>query len=140
MRHVLLLAGAAALGFAGPVAARPGMGHGMGNPHAMGVGNPHGIGFGARPDGPVGYGHGGCPPGLAKKNPPCVPPGQARKVGLGLGTMVPSRYNLLAYNALPRTVRSHHTLSTSSRYVYTGGTVYQVNPRTRMVTRVIRTR
>jgi hypothetical protein len=78
MKHLLLIAGAVALGFAAPAAAKPGMGHG--NPHANG-GFGHGQGVGYENaygvNGPVGYGVGGCPPGLAKKNPPCVPPGIA---------------------------------------------------------------
>ena len=143
MKHMLLIAGALALGVAGPALAKPGNGHGggSGNSHAMGHGNAYAYGVNGRPA-DVGRGHGygvgGCPPGLAKKAVPCVPPGQAMK--LSLGAQVPLGTNLLAYNALPTTVRTRHNLSTSSRYLYENGTVYQVNPRTRTVTRVVRTR
>jgi hypothetical protein len=68
MKHLLMIAGAAALAVAGPALAKPGQGHGQGNPHAYGV------------SGPVGYGIGGCPPGLAKKHNGCMPPGQAKKL------------------------------------------------------------
>lgn len=136
MKHLVLIAGAAALSVSAPGLAKPGMGHGFGNPH----GNPHdlGIGFRGRPAGPVGYGARGCPPGLAKKSVACMPPGQARK--LGIGSQVPAGYALLSYGALPRSVRIHHGVSESGRYVYNRGTVYQVNPRTRTVTRIIRSR
>jgi hypothetical protein len=60
MKHLLLLAGAAVLGFAGPAFAKPGNGHG------------HGAAA-----------YGGCPPGLAKKHNGCLPPGQARKLARG---------------------------------------------------------
>jgi hypothetical protein len=110
----------------------------MGNAHAMGRGNAYAYGVNGRPANVgqgTGYGVGGCPPGLAKKAVPCVPPGQAMK--LGLGSQVPLGTNLLAYNALPTTVRTRHNLSTRSRYVLDNGTLYQVSPRTRTVTRVI---
>ena len=68
MKHLLTLAGAAALAFAGPALAKPGHGNGKGN------GNPHAYGV----NGPIGYGVGGCPPGLAKKHNGCVPPGHAK--------------------------------------------------------------
>jgi len=96
MKYIAILAGAAALGFAGPALAKPGHGNG----HAMGyaygyAGNGHAdehASRGMRYDDdeadeidegiagrPLGYGVGGCPPGLAKKNPPCVPPGLSRQ-------------------------------------------------------------
>jgi len=131
MKHMLIFAGASALAFTAPAVAKPGNGHG--NPHNYGNAYAYGT------QGPVGYGVGGCPPGLAKKAVPCVPPGQARKQ-FGVGDQVPSGYNLLSYGALPRTIRSRHSLSPNSRYVYNGGTVYQVSPRKRTVTRVVRTR
>jgi hypothetical protein len=147
MKHMLLIAGALALSIAAPTLAKPGNGHGggPGNGHGMGHGNAYAYGVNGRPvdvgqgrGQGQGYGVGGCPPGLANKAVPCVPPGQAKK--LGLGAQVPLGTNLLAYSALPNTVRTRHNLSTNSRYLYENGTVYQVNPRTRTVTRVVRTR
>lgn len=140
MKHLLLISGAVALGIAGPALAKPGMGHG--NPHAAGIGNPHGIGFGARPTGPVGYGAGGCPPGLAKKTPPCVPPGIARQQ-FGIGDQIPTSLgSLLAYDALSHSMRTRYSrsLDPRSRYLSTNGYLYSVNPRTRTVQKVIRTR
>ena len=67
MKQLFLLAGAAALGLAGPALAKPGDGHG------------HGHGY----QNDYGYGEAGCPPGLAKKHNGCLPPGQAKKWAIG---------------------------------------------------------
>jgi len=146
MKPLLLLAGVVALGFSGPVLAKPAMGHGNGNAFAYGVGHCHGYAVNREgshsglkgPIGEIGYGVGGCPPGLAKKEVPCMPPGQAKK--LGIGSRVPVGYSLLSYNSLPRTMRARHSLSVRSRYLYNGRTLYEISPRSRTVTRVIRTR
>ncbi len=144
MKPLLLFAGGIALGFSGLALAKPGMGHDNSHAFAYGVGHGHGYAMDRGRshahglNGPVGYGAGGCPPGLAKKAIPCMPPGQAKK--LGIGSQVPMGYNLLSYNSLPRTIRTRHSLSMRSRYIYNGGTLYEVGPRTRTVTRVIRTR
>jgi len=142
MKNALLLIGAAALGFSGPALAKPG--GGMGGPHGPGMagphGNPHsmGIGFAGRPSGRVGFGVGGCPPGLAKKAVPCVPPGQANKQ-FGVGQRIPSSLGLLSFNALPRSVRTRHAsrLNRHSRFLMENGSIVAVNPRTRVVQRVI---
>ena len=90
MKQILLLAGAVALGIAGPAVAKPG--HGHGNPHAYG------------------YGTGGCPPGLAKKAIPCVPPGQAKKL-YNVGQRFPLGYGSpLGYNQIPYDLRSQYGL------------------------------
>lgn len=145
MKPVLLFAGVVALGFSGPGLTKPGMGHGNGHfGYDMGQGHGHAYAIdrvptrGRRFNGPVGYGTGGCPPGLAKKALPCTPPGQAKK--LGVGSHVPMEYDLLRFSSLPRAARTRHSLSMRSRYVYNGGTLYEVSPRSRTVTRIIRTR
>jgi hypothetical protein len=123
MKQMLLLAGAVALGVAGPALAKPGNGHG--NPHAYG------------PQGPVGYGVGGCPPGLAKKG--CIPPGQAKKlfnVGqrfrLGYGGLNPYGFNQIPYD-----LRRQYGLSPYGNYYYGNGYLYRVDPRTMLVQQVI---
>jgi hypothetical protein len=116
------------------------MGHGNGHAFAYGYPGDRGELHAHGLNGPIGYGRGGCPPGLAKKAVPCMPPGQAKKLGLGIGSRVPLGYDLLSYNSLPRTVRTRQGLSMRSRYIYNRGTLYEVSPRTRTVTRVIRTR
>lgn len=125
MKHIAMLAGAAALAFAGPALAKPGKGHGhKGHGSAM-----------AAP----GYGVGGCPPGLAKKAVPCMPPGQAKKL-FGVGQRVPLGYNgLLGYNALPNDLRNYYgaQLDPRSRYIYDQNYIYGVDPRTMMVQQVL---
>jgi hypothetical protein len=114
MKTALLLAGAAALGFAGPAVAKPGHGHGHGHDA-------------------YGYGVGGCPPGLAKKHNGCMPPGQAKKMfrvgqryDLGYG----SRY---AYRQIPYDLRQRYDLDPYGRYYYGNGYLYRVDPRTLLV-------
>ena len=133
MKHMILLAGAVALGVAGPALAKPGNGHGNGhgNAHAYGLnGQAYGI------NGPVGYGHGGCPPGLAKKAVPCVPPGQAKK--LGVGQRMPLGYaDRYGYSQIPYALRNQYGLTPSNNYYYNNGYLYRVNPRTMVVQQVL---
>jgi len=137
MKHLFLLAGAAALAFASPALAQPGRGHGVGHGMGHGYGMMAGPGYGPR--GHVGYGAGGCPPGLAKKAMPCMPPGQAKKL-FGIGDRVPLGYSLLSLGGLPHAIRTHHSFSSHDRFVYRGDYVYAVSPRTRLVTGVVRVR
>ena len=121
----VLLAGAAALLFAGPASAKPGNGHGHGNPHSYGAG-------------PVGYGVGGCPPGLAKKAVPCVPPGQAKKL-YNAGQRFPRGYGALwGYNQIPSELRRQYGFDPSDRYYYGDGYIYRVDPRTMLIEQAVR--
>ena len=122
MKQVLLLAGAVALGFAGPALAKPGNGHG----------NPHGYGA----QGPVGYGVGGCPPGLAKKG--CIPPGQAKKMfSVGQRFRLGDGLNPFGYNQIPYDVRRQYGLNPYGNYYYGNGYLYRVDPRTMLIEQVI---
>jgi hypothetical protein len=47
------------------------------------------------------------------------------------------RYSYTAYSALPRTYVSRYDLSPRYRYVYSDNYIYQVDPRTYAITRVI---
>lgn len=122
MKQLILLAGAAALGFAAPAGAKPGNGHGHGNQHGYGY------------NGPVGYGHGGCPPGLRNKG--CMPPGQAKKLARGQRWQdaYGSRYG---YGQIPYDIRRQYDLNNQYRYYYNNGYLYQVDPRTMVVQQVI---
>jgi len=121
MKHLLLLAGAAALGLAGPAVGKPGNGHG----HGHGNGN----GYGDRD-------YGGCPPGLAKKNNGCMPPGQARK--FERGERWQSGYGTLySYGRIPYDVRRRYDLSNRYRYYYSDGNLYAVDPRTMLIQQVV---
>jgi hypothetical protein len=120
MKQMILLAGAVALGFAGPALAKPGhsKGHGHGHAHS-------------------GYGGGACPPGLAKKAVPCVPPGQAKKM-YNIGQRLPAGvFSPYAYNRIPYDLRSQYGLNQYGNYYYGNGYLYQVDPRTMLVQQVI---
>ncbi len=120
MKRLFLIAGAAALGIAGPALADPGHGHGNG----------HGR------DNDQGYGGGGCPPGLAKKNNGCLPPGQARK--LDRGERWQSAYgSAYSYGRIPYSLRRQYGLNPRYRYYYSGGQIYVVDPRTMLIAQVI---
>ena len=111
MKHLLMLLGVATLGFAAPVVAKPGHGHGG-----------------------QGYGAGGCPPGLAKKG--CIPPGQAKK--LARGDRWRSGYgSLYSYQRIPYELRRRYRLSSRYRYYYSDGYLYAVDPRTLLIAQVI---
>ena len=121
MKQILLIAGAAALGFAGPAVAKPGNGHGHGRGH----------GYNA-----YGYGIGGCPPGLAKKHNGCMPPGQAKKLARGQrwASTYGSRYG---YGQIPYDLRQRYDLTPRYNYYYGNGYLDQVDPRTLLVQQVI---
>jgi hypothetical protein len=115
MKQLIMLAGAAALAFAGPALAKPGHGRGHGNA----------------------YGVGGCPPGLAKKAVPCVPPGQAKKF-YGIGERLPSGlFSPYAYDRIPYDLRSRYALSPYGNYYYGNGYLYRVDPRTMLIQQVV---
>jgi len=131
MKHLLTLAGAAALAVAGPAIAKPGNGHGNGN--GNGHGNPHAYGV----NGPIGYGVGGCPPGLAKKHNGCMPPGQAKKL-YRIGQRFPLSYgNRWSYNQIPYDLRRQYGFDPDDRYYYGDGYVYRVDPKTMLIEQVV---
>ena len=142
MKQLLLLAGAAALGFAGPAIAKPGHGHGHG-----GKGHAAAAKHGKSSRGVIlsdRYGRlyalnarGSCPPGLAKRGNGCLPPGQAKKM-----YNVGQRYNRnfgnpWSYNQIPDYLRSQYAFDPNDRYYYGNGYLYQVDPRTLLVQQVI---
>jgi hypothetical protein len=127
MKQLILVAGAAALVFAGPSLADPG--------HGNGHGRGHGHGYGYEFDrGPVGYGAGGCPPGLRKKG--CMPPGQAKKLYRGQ-RWESGHGTYYSYNRIPYDLRRRYDLSSRYRYYYSDGTIYAVDPRTMLIAQVI---
>ena len=127
MKYTLLIAGAAALAFAAaPAAAKPGHGHGKHANHARHV---HGALYG--------YSGGGCPPGLRMKGNDCMPPGQVKRLYRS-GQRFPSRYgNLWSYNQIPYDLRQQYSLNQRDRYYYGDGYLYQVDPRTMLIQRVV---
>ena len=147
MKTLIFVASAAAFALASPAIAKPGHGHGNnGQAHASkSQGNSshasreqrrhtvttrHGrlYALGAR---------GSCPPGLAKKHNGCMPPGQARKL-YNVGQHYNRNFgNRWTYNQIPYDLRSRYSFDRNDRYYYRNGYLYQVDPRTMLVERVV---
>ena len=116
MKHILLLAGAAALATAAPAFAKQGKGH-----------NKHGN--------HIAMGH--CPPGLAKKGNGCMPPGQAKKL-YNVGQRLPYGFNgYTPYNQIPYDLRSRYNLDPYGRYVYDQNYLYRVDPKTQIISSIL---
>jgi hypothetical protein len=117
MKHLLILAGVAALASTAPAYAKP--------DHAKGHKG-------------QGYAYGGsCPPGLAKKNNGCLPPGQAKKL-YNAGQRWPGNYgHAWNYNQIPSDMRNRYGFDPDDRYYYGDGYVYQVDPATMLISQVV---
>jgi hypothetical protein len=116
MKQLLIIASVAALASTAPAYGKP--------DHAN-----HG--------GHVGYGTGGCPPGLAKKNNGCLPPGQAKKL-YGVGYRFDRGFaGWTPYNQIPYDLRRQYGLDPYGRYVYDQNYIYQIDPTTYAVSRVL---
>ena len=114
MKHIIMLASIAALASTAPAYAKPKHGH-HGNHYAQA----------------------NCPPGLAKKNNGCQPPGQAKKL-YNVGQRLPYGYNgYTPYNQLPYDLRNRYSLNDDYRYIYRDNYLYQVDPRTNLVSQVL---
>jgi hypothetical protein len=83
------------------------------------------------------YGANSCPPGLAKRNNGCLPPGQERKL-FAEGQRLPTGYNYYTpYDRIPREYRDQYGLDENGRYIYRDGRLYDVDPTTSIVRRII---
>ena len=123
MKHLLILAGVAALATTAPAYAKP--------DHAKGHGK-HGA-----HSGHFAPGIGGCPPGLAKKHNGCMPPGQAKKL-YNIGQRWPGNYgNAWNFNQIPYDLRSRYGFNDDYRYYYGDGYLYQVDPATMLISQVV---
>jgi hypothetical protein len=138
MKTLILLAGAAALGFASPAIAKPGNGHGKSHKGHKGqsalLHGEHGKGS------LYGKGIGGCPPGHAKHPGVCMPHGQFKKL-FNVGQRVPLGYRgLLGYDGLPYDLRNRYGagLDPYSRYIYQDDYLYRVDPKTMIVSQILR--
>ena len=80
---------------------------------------------------------GACPPGLAKKNPACVPPGQAKRM-FREGQRVPANYGYYTpYDNIPVDYRTRYNLDDDYRYITRDRFIYEVDPLTSLVRRII---
>ncbi len=83
------------------------------------------------------YGANACPPGLAAKNNGCLPPGQARKM-FAEGQRIPSGYDFYTpFDNIPVEFRDRYSLNSDGRYIYRDGRIYDVDPTTQIVRRII---
>ena len=62
---------------------------------------------------------------------------RAHKAKWNKGYRFGRNYRYTSYNALPRYYRTQYNLSPRYRYVYTDGYIYQVDPTTYAVTRIL---
>ena len=132
MKHLLLLAGAAALASTAPAFAKNGKGHGHGNSDYEKAKD-----WDDDDRGHWGYGIGGCPPGLAKKHNGCMPPGQYKKL-YGIGDRWRSGYGYRwDYNQIPYDLRSRYGFDPRSNYYYGDGYLYRVDPTTMVISEVV---
>lgn len=152
IKNLLLIAGASALGFASPALAGPGKSKGPKHKGPQVERQMPAYAYGQNPYAQAQmanrYGGMTCPPGLAKKSPACVPPGQAKKMAganaygvnpYRIGQVIPQDvYRPVRYNQIPtRVLPQGYTVDPYGRYVYTGGTYYQVDPATMVVQQVL---
>jgi len=78
-----------------------------------------------------------CPPGLRKKHNRCMPPGQARR-SWREGQRITSNYRYYTpYSQIPQRYRDQYDLDRDNRYIYQNGTIYQVDPTTHIVERIL---
>jgi Ni/Co efflux regulator RcnB len=80
-----------------------------------------------------------CPPGLVKKATSCVPPGQASRL-FREGQQVGKGYRYFtSYDDIPQDLRSQYNLDQANRYILRNDRIYQVDPTSNVVTRIINT-
>ena len=83
------------------------------------------------------YGGAACPPGLAKKDPSCIPPGQAKRM-FREGQHIGNGYRYYTpYGNIPADYRTTYNLDDDYRYIYRNDYIYEVDPTTSLVRRVI---
>lgn len=140
IKQLSLIAGAALFAVATPAIAKneKGHGHGKHGTHAKHDAKHHGY----RHDKRVrvysyGYGKGGCPPGLRRKNDLCMPRGQYKRL-YSRGQRYPGNYGAMwSYDQIPYDLRQRYDFDRSNRYYYGDGYLYQVDPRTLLIERVV---
>ncbi len=76
-----------------------------------------------------------CPPGLATRG--CIPPGQVNRL-FRQGQRLPVNYRYYTdFDDIPLAVRDRFAIPSGYRYIYRDNVVYVVDPRTRLVDRII---
>jgi hypothetical protein len=143
MLKLAMIAATAAMAIAMPALAKPGKGQGQGHhgPSVHAKGKAHGpharTRTVVRTKAGNRYGANACPPGLAAKGNGCLPPGQARKL-FNVGQRIPTGYNFYTpYGDLPLAYRDQYGLTDGYQYIHRDQSLYVVDPRTSLVTRII---
>lgn len=78
-----------------------------------------------------------CPPGLAKRTPPCVPPGQVSR-SFREGQRLPANYRWFTpWGSIDPVLRTSYNLDDDYRYIIQERYIYEVDPTTRVVRRII---
>ena len=77
-----------------------------------------------------------CPPGLAKKIPPCMPPGQVGRT-FNIGQRIPTGWGTIPFRRIPLGIRDEFDLDDDDRFVFRNGTLFVIDPRTRLIERII---
>ena len=136
MKHLTLIAGAALLAFAAAPLATKDKGHEGREGHGKHKVYASKHGKHDRRD-YYNYSRGNCPPGLRQRDNMCMPRGQYRKM-YSRGQRYPRSYGQVwSYNQIPYDLRSRYDFDRSNRYYYGDGYLYQVDPRTLLIERVV---
>ena len=77
-----------------------------------------------------------CPPGLEKKVPPCIPPGQVGRT-FNIGERILTGWGTIPFRRIPLSVRDEFDLDDDDRFVFRNGTLFVIDPRTRLIERII---
>ena len=78
-----------------------------------------------------------CPPGLAKRKPPCIPPGQVSRA-FREGQRLPVNYRYYSpWSDIPVDWRTRYSLDDDYRYIVRERYIYEVDPTTRLIRRII---
>jgi hypothetical protein len=82
------------------------------------------------------FGGQACPPGLAKRIPGCVPPGQVGRT-FAVGQRVPTGFGTIPFRRIPLNIRDQFDLDDDDVFIHRGDTLIVIDPRTRLVERII---
>lgn len=83
------------------------------------------------------WGGASCPPGLAKREPPCIPPGQVGRA-FREGQRLPVNYRWYTpWSDISGDWRTQYNLDDDYRYIVQERYIYEVDPTTRAVRRII---
>jgi hypothetical protein len=83
------------------------------------------------------WGGANCPPGLAKRNPPCIPPGQVGRAFREGQRLSPNYRYYTPWGEIAPAWRTQYNLDDDYRYIVQERYIYEIDPTTRAVRRII---